>query len=329
MKARNWSIQGLMGLALVAALAGPAAAQVPPPAATIKPAALVNGESISLDEVESFLKQRPVPPQLTDAQRHQLRLEVVGMLIDDHLMQQFLRVNAPPVKDADVNKWLADLEASLKKQGHTLQEFYRERGLSETEIRHHVSNMLQWASYVKGHLNDDELKRYYESNRDFFDQVTVRASHIVLRVPMAAGEADRQAARVRMQALRQEIAAGRLDFAEAARKNSQCPSSAQGGDLGYFPRKFAVEETFARAAFTLKVGEVSDVVQTDYGFHLIKVTDRKQGMTSTFDKLKEEVREVAMEEMRQGLLAQQRKNSKVEIMLDGPPALKTPGPASR
>ena len=124
-----------------------------------------------------------------------------------------------------------------------------------------------------------------------------------------------------------EILAGKIDFAEAAKKHSQCPSKVQGGDVGYFPRKFAVEENFARAAFALKPGEISDVIETDVGFHVIKVVDRKAGQTSTYDRLKEEVREVASEEMRQKLLAQQRRVSKVEIMLDGAPALKPPSPA--
>lgn len=316
----------------------PAPAAVPAPVApgqAVAPgqpgrlAAVVNGEAIPVEEVELFLKQRPVPPQLTDEQRRQLKMEVVGMIVDDHLLQQFLRGNAPPVKDDDINKWLSELEKTLKSQGHTLQEFYRERGLSEQRVRQNVSSMLQWVSYVNLHLTEADLKRYFEENRDFFDQVSVRASHILIRLPIGAPESEKQAARAQLAALRQEILAGKIDFTEAAKKHSQCPSKVQGGDVGYFPRKFAVEENFARAAFALKPGEVSDVVQTEVGVHIIKVVDRKTGQTSSYDRLKEEVREVASEEMRQKLLAQQRRTSKVEIMLEGAPALKTPSPMDR
>ena len=148
-------------------------------------------------------------------------------------------------------------------------------------------------------------------------------------MPATASEAEKQAARAQLAALKADIAANRITFEDAAKKHSACPSKVQGGDIGYFPRKFAVEENFARAAFVLKPGEISDIVQTDVGFHLIKVVDRKAGQTSTYDRLKEEVREVASEEMRQKLLAQQRKLSKVEIMLEGTPALKTPSPMDR
>jgi peptidyl-prolyl cis-trans isomerase C len=176
--------------------------------------------------------------------------------------------------------------------------------------------MLQWTGFVKDNLSEADVKRYYDENRDFFDQVSVKASHVVLRLAPNAPEGERQAARARLLALRQEIVSGKLDFAEAAKKNSQCPSAPNGGDLGYFPRKFAVQEPFARAAFALKVGDVSDVVQTDYGLHIIKVTDRrKDGQPSSYDKIKEEVREIAAEELRHDILARQRKASQIDIKL--------------
>jgi parvulin-like peptidyl-prolyl isomerase len=76
-----------------------------------------------------------------------------------------------------------------------------------------------------------------------------------------------------------------------------------------------VEEPFAKAAFALKVGDISDVVQTDFGYHLIKVTDRKAGTASDFNKIKEEVREMLVEELRVQILAEQRQTAKVEINL--------------
>jgi peptidyl-prolyl cis-trans isomerase C len=329
MKARNWTLRSLASAALLAASASGAIAQpaITPAAQTAAPAklaAVVNGEPIPMEDVERFFKERPIPPQLTEEQRRQIKLEVVGMLVDDHLLQQFLKSNAPPAKEADINKWFVELEAGLKSQGHTLKEFYVERGLTEAQVRKNVSNMLQWVGYVNGKISDQELKQYYEANKDFFDQVSVHASHILIRVAPTASDADRQAVRTQLLGLRVQIMGGKLDFAEAAKKHSQCPSKAQGGDLGFFPRKFAVDENFARAAFALKVGEVSDIVQTDIGLHLIKVLDRKAGQPSSFEKIKDEVREVASEEMRQKLLAEQRKKSKIEILVDAP-TLKAPG----
>src|SRR5581483_4276183 len=94
------------------------------PGAAPKPAALVNGEPISVADVEHVLKmQGPSPTPLTELQKKQMRQEVLSMLIDDLLMQQFLRKHGPKVDPAEVNKRLAELESSLKTQGKTMTEF--------------------------------------------------------------------------------------------------------------------------------------------------------------------------------------------------------------
>jgi peptidyl-prolyl cis-trans isomerase C len=287
------------------------------PAPASKPAATVNGEIISLAEVDAaaFGNGPPPPQPLTEAQRRQLRLEVLGELIDDLLMSQFLRKNGPKVNPADVDKELQKLEARVKenKPGATLQDFYRETGMTEAQVRANIMKMLQWRDYVTARMSEADLQRYYTENKVFFDKVTVQASHIVLRLPANAPEAERQAARQKLQELRQEILAGKIDFAEAAKKYSQCSSAPRGGDIGYFSRKWMLEEPFAKAAFDLKVGEVSDVVQTEYGLHLIKVTDRKAGQPSEYEKMKDIVKDSYAEELRQSLLAQERKASRIEI----------------
>jgi parvulin-like peptidyl-prolyl isomerase len=132
---------------------------------------------------------------------------------------------------------------------------------------------------------------------------------------MNGSDGDRQAAAAKLKALREQIIAGKLDFQEAVKKYSDCPSAATGGDIGYFPRKWAVAEPFAKTAFGMKVGDLSDVVHTEYGVHLIKVTDRKNGVPSAFEKIKDEVREHYVMEMRQGLIEQQRRAAKIEVNL--------------
>jgi len=85
-------------------------------------------------------------------------------------------------------------------------------------------------------------------------------------------------------------------------KNSQCPSAPRGGDLDFIARKWMVEEPFAKAAFAMKVGDLSDIVTTDFGLHLILVTDRKPGTATTFEQVADEVRECVLEELRQTTL---------------------------
>jgi peptidyl-prolyl cis-trans isomerase C len=286
------------------------------PAAPAKPVAVVDGMNITMADVEAVLRHAPKSPMpLTDVQKKQMQMEAINALIEDVLMRQFLHKQGPAVDPAEVNKKLAELQESLRKQNKTMDDFYKETGQSEAQLRMNILNMLQWAAFVSQHLTDEDVKRYYAESKDFFDRVAVRASHIVFRVSPTASETEREAVKAKLVALRQEIETGKIDFAEAAKKHSQCTSAPNGGDIGYFPRKMAVEEPFARAAFALNVGQMSDVVQTDYGFHLIKVTDRKPGQPSDFTKIKDEVREMCIEEMRMALLAQQRKVAHVEVNL--------------
>jgi peptidyl-prolyl cis-trans isomerase C len=228
---------------------------------------------------------------------------------------QYLKKNCPPADPAEINKRMAEVADGLKKQGKTVAQFAQEIATTETEMRAEIAATLQWRDYVKAHVPDEAVKRFYDENKEFFDGVAVRASHIVIRLAPDAPAAERQAARDKLLAVRQEIVTGKLDFAEAAKKYSQCPTAPKGGDLDYFPRKGMLDETFAKVAYATPVGQVSDIVQTDFGLHLIKVTDRKPGQPSDFSKIKEEVRDFAVMELRQLLLVQLRKTAKVEIYL--------------
>jgi len=150
-------------------------------------------------------------------------------------------------------------------------------------------------------------------NRDLFDGTTVRTSHIVIRYARDASPAERQKAAEKMRAVRSELSAGRLEFAAAAKKYSQCPSAANGGDMGFMVRKFQADEAYAKTAFQLKVGEVSDVVETENGVHLIWLTDRKAGKPSRYEDVAADVRECFEAELKQSLVVELRKRAKIEI----------------
>jgi parvulin-like peptidyl-prolyl isomerase len=284
-----------------------------------KPAAVVNGEPITIEEVEAVLMHEPpsaTPP--TEVQRRQMQLEALSLLIDDRLVQQFLKKNGPPVSPAEVNKKLAELESSLKAQGRAMADFLKENGLTAAQLQADATKMIQWAGFVRQQIKDADLRRYYEENKDYFDQIKVRASHIVFRVSTSTTPEELKDSRAKLEKLRQDIVSGKIDFTEAAKKYSQCPSSQDGGNIGYFFRKYTVQEPIAKAAFAMKVGEISDVVQSDYGLHLIKVTDRKaNGPPSDFEKIKEEVREACAMEMMNNLVAHERQVAKIEINLAG------------
>lgn len=126
-------------------------------------------------------------------------------------------------------------------------------------------------------ITDEEAKKYYEENKEnFADKETVTAKHILVDTEDAAKK------------IKDEILAGSVSFEEAAEKYSACPSKEQGGSLGAFSRGMMVPE-FEEASFTLPVGEVSEPVQTQFGYHIIKVTDRAEKNIKPFDEVKDSV----------------------------------------
>jgi peptidyl-prolyl cis-trans isomerase C len=310
MRLHIWALAGVAGLAV---WAGPARAQADPNAVV----ATVNKRTITLAEVDAAIKARgPLPVELSAEQRKRLQFDVLCMLIDGVLWEQYLQKNGPHIDPGEVTKRFAELERAVKKAGKTMQDYYKDGGQNEAQVRAGIVSVLQWDAIARARINDADVRRYYDENKDFFDGVTVRASHIMVKVAPGAPEADKKAARDKLLAIRAHLVAGKLDFAEAAKRYSECVTAPEGGDLGMFPRKMVIDENIARAAFALKPGEISDVVQSDYGMHLIKLTERKSGdQPSEYEKIKDVVRDFCTEEMRHAVLAQERQAAKVEITL--------------
>ncbi|MGI9133889.1 MAG: SurA N-terminal domain-containing protein, partial [Rhodoferax sp.] len=136
-------------------------------------------------------------------------------------------------------------------------------------------------------LSEADLKAYYEQNAARLSgKEERRASHILITAPKTASEAERKKARERAEALLAEVKKAPDTFAAIARKNSQDPGSASnGGDLDYFGRG-AMVKPFEDAAFSMKKGEISPVVESDFGFHIIKLTDVKAPKQKGFDELR-------------------------------------------
>jgi peptidyl-prolyl cis-trans isomerase C len=233
--------------------------------------------------------------------------------MDDMLLRQFLSKHAPPVSKAQIDQRVAELEASLKPKSQTLADFLKETNQTEAQFRAGLALELQWQAYVNQRAGQVDLKAYWEQNRDLFDGVLVRVSHMTIPMPPNADAKQLQAAVTRLQAIRQEVQRG-LDFGEAMRRFSQTePGTKSCGDLGYFPPRKADTDPFIRTASNLKAGEVSDVVRTDFGVHLIKVTERKPGTPSKYEEVKDGVRAVWADELRINLILDLRKTAKIEV----------------
>lgn len=320
---KNWLGLGALALAAIGADAvlaqAPAVANraaVPAGAQAGYAVAIVNGEVINASDLEQAHKwMGPSPVAVPASRKRQQDLEALSLLIDDMLMQQFLRANGPQVSQADLMQKFNELQAELKKQNKTVAELCKEAGVSQEQLIRNMRTKLAWGGFASPRVTDEMLRKYYDGFKDFFDGTMVHVSHIVLRISPAMTAAERQATADKLKAIREQIVAKKIDFAGAAKQYSQEANGPMGGVIGFIPRKFAVDEAFAQVAFTLKPGEISEPVVTEYGAHLIQLNERRQGPGSTWEKAKADAREFYIEEMFQAVLAQQRKAARIEVLL--------------
>ncbi|MFQ5772679.1 MAG: peptidylprolyl isomerase, partial [bacterium] len=158
----------------------------------------------------------------------------------------------------------------------------------------------------------------YDANPKFFKQPEeVKASHILIKVDADATEAQKSEARQKIKNVQQKLKSGE-DFALLAKEFSQGPSSVKGGDLGYF-RRGQMVKSFEDAAFSLKLNEVSDIVETRFGYHLIKVVDKKPEKIFTYmevkDRLNQRIKQQKVEKEAGIYINKLKEDAKIEKSL--------------
>lgn len=280
-------------------------------------AAVVNGDVIRLAQVDELIRREFQPRSpFTSEQAQQIRKAAVEDMIDDLLLKQFLREHGPVVTPAEVDKHLHALAISLRRQRRTLEEYYRETGRTEADVRDTWTNLLRFQKYVDARATEEELRKYHTLYKDLFDRVAVKAQQIVVRVPAGSPPGEWTAARQKLTSLKQDITTGKLDFATAAKRYSIDPTAADGGVLGWIARRDAqLDETFCRAAFALQPGQISEPVDTPNSVVLIRVSERKPGRPTTFESVADLVRECYTEDVRRELVRQLRGKSAIQVTI--------------
>jgi parvulin-like peptidyl-prolyl isomerase len=278
-----------------------------------KPIAVINGEAISREEWETAVKRLPAPPPTISAeQKKAAGLQVLAMMIDDVLLKQFVCKQAASPLATSVQQRMTQLETALRSNRKTLQDYLRETGLTEAKIRSGIASELQWQAFLEKRISQGDLKKFYDDNKEMFDGVKIRVSHIVMTIQPGDVKAEAQA-KATMDAVRLELLKG-ADFATLARQYSSDKTSGEkGGDLGWFPPRKADPDTFIRTASSMKVGDVSGLVRTDYGLHIIKIMDYQPGKSSTFEEMKDSVKDVFADELKVSIILQQRREAKIEV----------------
>ncbi len=320
---------------------------VPVPAPLAKPverptgvAATVNSQQIPEVAVWRALRQFPL-------EEHAIaRKEILNHLIENMLIDQYLVALKIEITPAEVDKLLEELKAELKKANKDYTTELQSMMLTEAEFRVEVSAQMKWDKFLKQQGTDQALQGFFDKRPDLFDGSLVRARHILLTPgtepakiaeakkkltdikAMIAAEGDKTAAVAAADPLAKETArTKRADevFAEMAKNHSTCPSKSNGGDLQFFPRVGAMVEPFAEAAFKLNLFQMSDVVETEFGQHLIMVIAKSPGKPRKFDEVKEDVRAVYAMQLRQAVVGQMKPKSQI-VMTPTPAAATTPAP---
>jgi parvulin-like peptidyl-prolyl isomerase len=282
-----------------------------PPSPSEVIAATVNGEKVTLAELLGRLDELGVAPD----RREEYAAQVLDGLVDNLLLLQFMTAQKIPYDAKAVEAELAQLKADYEKQGQKLGEVLARMGLTEQKLRAAAIAEAQWHNYLAKQVTEKQLAEYFAKFREFFDGTEVRASHILIEITPTASEATRTAAKNRAETIRREVTKKGSDFAAAAKKHSDCPSKEQGGDVGWFPRRGKMVEPFSAAAFATKPGEVTPVVESEFGYHVILVTGRKPGTRTKLSdpELRKDLLESYGEQLKDEIAAKQRKVAKIEI----------------
>jgi peptidyl-prolyl cis-trans isomerase C len=214
-------------------------------------------------------------------------------LINRTLLLQQAKSAGLDVKDSAVAKALEEFKAAFKDE-KAYQNALTEMGFTEEMLKNQIENGLTIKTLIDKEVlqeisvSDQQVRAYYDDNPNQFRKPEqVKASHILVQVPADAGDDKQAEALAAIQSLKQRLDDGE-NFATLAQENSDCPSKAKGGDLGFFTREQMVPP-FSEAAFALQPGQTSDVVKTRFGYHIIRVTERQAEQTMAFNEVKEAV----------------------------------------
>lgn len=273
-----------------------------PPKAT-GPVATVDGEPIPAkafnDEISKISKTGKFPPALL----HRFKGRLIDRLIDQRLIDNAIENSSVEVQEKEVDKKLEEVRSQFdkaKKQKQTstgkagtaqsLEKLAQKYGISSDELRDSIRRSLAIEKLLldKGveKPTDKEVRTFYEENPDKFskpEQVHVR--HILVKVKPGSGDAKWKKAKKQIDKLHKKATNEGTDFAKLAEKKSDGPSAKKGGDIGFISKK-QFDKSFTKVAFKLDKGQISEPVKTRYGWHIIKLVERRDPEQVDYEKIK-------------------------------------------
>ena len=275
--------------------------------------ALVNGTVIKQAELESEMGRYLDRLQRTgrfpnDLERKEIKKQVLENLIARELLYQESQKKGIKVDQKEIDSQLTGLKGRFPSEAEFKNALSR-NNLTEADLRFQFERDLAIKKLLDGQIGDKvavsekETRAYYDSNLETFKKPEqVRASHILIKVDPGADEAKKAEARKKIESLQTKLKKGE-DFGALAKEYSEGPSGPKGGDLGFFGRGQMVKP-FEETAFAMKPGQVSEMVETNFGYHLIMVTDRTPEGTLPYEEVKDRLQQFLKQQKVQEAIAQ-------------------------
>lgn len=256
--------------------------------------------SFDMDRYKAILAAQGKTPQMFD---NELRRDLAMQQLNAAVQNSAFAPKTLATRLSEINEQQREVQAQVFKAGDyasqvkitddMLKAYYDNSGArfdtpERVKAEYVVLSPETAASQVS--VSDADIKSYYEQNKKRYStEEQRRASHILIAVPQDATAKQKEAARAKAESLLAQLRKNPNDFARLAKENSQDPGSAErGGDLDFFGRGMMVKP-FEDAAFKLKLGEISDVIASEFGYHIIKLTDIKPGGVRPLDEVKDQI----------------------------------------
>lgn len=245
----------------------------------------VDGEKITHGEIMQGVQlnmmqlSRQIPQQQLAQMTGQIYQNVTDTLIANILLTEAAKKSSLAVSDSDLDAEINRIKENAP-EGSSLEEALAENHIDYDDWKENLREQMLVRKLVDektagvAEASDAEVSDFYQKNIDSFKvPETVSASHILVAVNPGDTDEIKAEKRKKLEIIRDQIIAGG-NFEEIAKKQSDCPSAQRGGDLGTFARGQMVP-TFEEAAFSANVGDITDIVETQFGYHIIKVTDHQ------------------------------------------------------
>ncbi|RUA01466.1 MAG: peptidylprolyl isomerase [Deltaproteobacteria bacterium] len=290
--------------------------------------AVVNGTVITRHELESeiTLAKNRMAAQgqpITEEVTKKISEQILNQLIDMELLLQESQKQKIEATDASVSEYIEKFKSRFKTT-EAYEKALKELNVSEADLKEKTKKGLTVQALIekevisKIKIPDTDRRSFYDSNPQFFKKPEqVQARHILIKSSDKDEKAQQDKALEKIKQVQKEVKAGG-DFAALAKKYSEGPSGKNGGDLGYFGRGQMVKP-FEDAAFALEPGQTSDIVKTQFGYHLITVTGKKAASTTPYEEVKEKIgshlKQQKTNELVKAYIESLKKNAKIEKSL--------------